>query len=90
MKKIGIIGAGNIGIAIAKGLVSQKVIEPSNLYLSRKRNGLLSDQQKEGFTIADNHTLVKECDVIVLAVLPGQAKEVVLDLKAILRAFKER
>ncbi len=49
MEKIGIIGAGNIGMAIAKGLVSQKVIAPSNLYLSRRRNELLSGKKKEGF-----------------------------------------
>ncbi|MCK4879429.1 MAG: pyrroline-5-carboxylate reductase [Bacteroidales bacterium] len=85
MKKIGIIGAGNIGCAIAKGMVLQKVIEPSNLFLSRKRNGLLADQKKEGFAVTDNHTLVSKCDVIILAVLPGQAKEVILDLKGLLQ-----
>jgi len=81
MKKIGIIGAGNIGMAIAKGMVSRKVIAPSELYLSRKRNGLLSGQKKEGYRVTDNLRLVSECDVIILAVLPGQAMEVVLDLK---------
>ncbi|MCK5067742.1 MAG: pyrroline-5-carboxylate reductase [Bacteroidales bacterium] len=81
MKKVGIIGAGNIGCAIAKGMVSRKVMAPSDLYLSRKRNGLLSGQKKEGFPVTDNHTLVSECDIIILAVLPGQAMEVILELK---------
>ena len=81
MEKIGIIGAGNIGMAIAKGMVSQKVISPSDLYLSRKRNGLLSGQKKEGFQVTDNLSLVTECDIIILAVLPGQAREVILELK---------
>jgi len=81
MMKIGIIGAGNIGMAIAKGLVSQQVIAPSNLYLSRKRNGLLSDQLRDGFQVSDNLSLVSECDIILLAVLPGQAREVILELK---------
>jgi pyrroline-5-carboxylate reductase len=89
MKKLGIIGAGNIGMAIAKGLVSQKVIEPSRLFLSRKRNGLLLEHEKEGFAITDNHTLVQECEVIILAVLPGQAKEVILDLKVLLKEKKK-
>lgn len=80
MKKIGIIGAGNIGCAIAKGMVSQKVIAPSELFLSRKRNDLLAQQKKEGYQVTDNHTLVTECDVIILAVLPLQAKEVVQEL----------
>jgi pyrroline-5-carboxylate reductase len=85
MKKTGIIGAGNIGMAIAKGLVSQKVIAPSNLYLSRKRNELLSGQKKDGFQVADNQSLVSECDIIILAVLPGQAMEVILELKEALQ-----
>jgi pyrroline-5-carboxylate reductase len=89
MKKIGIVGAGNIGMAIAKGLVSQKVITPSQLYLSRRRNGLLAEQEKEGFSITDNHSLVKECEVIILAVLPGQAKEVIMDLKPLLKDQKK-
>lgn len=80
MEKIGIIGAGNIGMAIARGLIKQHVIEPSQLYLSRKRNGLLAQQEKEGFAVTDNHTLVSECDMIILAVLPGQARDVILDL----------
>jgi len=85
MRKIGIIGAGNIGMAIAKGLVKQKVVQPSYLFLSRRRNGLLEKEEKEGFPIADNHTLVSECDIIILAVLPGQAKEVILDLQSLLK-----
>ena len=89
MKKVGIIGAGNIGMAIAKGLIKQKVLEPSKLFLSRRRNGLLADQKKEGFGITDNQTLVSECDVIILAVLPGQAKEVILDLMPQFQAKKK-
>lgn len=89
MKNIGIIGAGNIGMAIAKGLVSQKVVEPSQLFLSRKRSGLLAGQQRDGFAIVDNHALVKECELIILAVLPGQAKEVILDLKPLFKGQKK-
>jgi len=85
MKKIGIIGAGNIGCAIAKGLVNFKKMNPSDIYLSRKKTGLLSEYKKHGFTISDNHTLVSECDIILLAVLPGQAKEVVLEMNPLLK-----
>jgi len=85
MKKIGIIGAGNIGCAIAKGLVNFKKMNPSDIYLSRKKTGLLSEYKKHGYIISDNHTLVSECDLILLAVLPGQAKEVVLEMKPMLK-----
>ena len=82
MKKIGIIGAGNIGMAIAKGMIRQNIVDPSQLYLSRRRNGLLEKQGKEGFPISDNQTLVDACDTIILAVLPGQAREVLLSLQS--------
>lgn len=68
-------------MAIAKGMVSQKVISPSNLYLSRKKMELLSGQKKEGYQVTDNHSLVSVCDIVILAVLPGQALEVILELK---------
>ncbi|MEN8157664.1 MAG: pyrroline-5-carboxylate reductase [Bacteroidota bacterium] len=81
MKRVGIIGAGNIGCAIAKGLVSYGKMDPSDVLLSRKKNELLAEHKKEGFSVADNVTLVREADILVLAVLPGEAKEVVLELK---------
>ncbi len=49
--------------------------------LSRKRNGLLADKEKEGYIIADNLTLVKSQIYILLAVLPGQATEVMKEVK---------
>ena len=81
MKKVGIIGAGNIGMAIAKGLVSYKKMNPSEIYLSRKKSELLDGAKREGYVVCDNKTLVAECDFIFLAVLPGQAKEVIEEIK---------
>lgn len=85
MNKIGIIGAGNIGCAIAKGLVAYKNMTPSDIYLSRKKNELLSGLESEGYTVSDNITLVEECDIIMLAVLPGQAREVIGDIFELLK-----
>ncbi len=84
MNKVGIIGAGNIGCAIAKGLVNCKKMDASRIYLSRKKNNLLEDHKKRGFVVTDNTTIVKACDIILLAVLPHQAREVVDDIKALL------
>ena len=89
MQKIGIIGAGNIGCAIAKGLVEYGKMSPSDVFLSRKKRELLEDHKKEGFSVTDNQTLVQESDILILAVLPGQAKEVVLDLKEEIRLGKK-
>ena len=80
MDKVGIIGAGNIGSAIANGLLKLGDTDSSGLYLSRKRRDLLESQKHSGFNIADNKTLARECRVIILAVLPGQAREVVSEI----------
>jgi len=85
MKKIGIIGAGNIGCAIAKGLVSHSEMDPSDIIVSRKKNSLLSDLEKFGFTVSDNKNLVSKCGIIILAVLPNQAQEVIQEVTAELK-----
>ena len=84
MRKIGIIGAGNIGCALAKGLVIHGEMDPSVIYLSRKKIDLLARYNAEGYSVSDNETLVRECDIIILAVLPGQAEEVIKSLKGLL------
>ncbi len=85
MEKVGIIGAGIIGCAIAKGLVEYSKMDPADIYLSRKKVELLLGHKNLGFTISDNATLVADCKVLILAVLPGQAKEVVLELAPLMR-----
>ena len=69
--KIGIIGCGNMGEAILKGL--SKVIEPStSIYVSEydeKRREVIQDKYKVIVSI-DNNYIVKYSDVIILAVKP--------------------
>lgn len=69
-------------MAIAKGLVSHKKMKPSDVYLSRKKSELLTGEKQAGFIVTDNITLVTSCEHIILAVLPGQAKEVVEEIKS--------
>jgi pyrroline-5-carboxylate reductase len=59
-------------------------MKPSDIYLSRKRSELLSEHQKNGFHVVDNFTLVEACDIILLSVLPGQARQVITELQPIL------
>jgi len=80
MKKIGIIGAGNIGGAIASGMVTFGKRSPSDIFLSRKKNELLDEYREKGFNVVDNQTLVSRSDLVFLAVLPGQAKEVIAEV----------
>lgn len=77
MKKIGIIGAGNIGGAIAKGLVNHGAYTARDISISRRKSNLLEDYLTLGMNCYDDNVkLVKDNEIIILAVLPGQAKEV--------------
>ena len=80
MNRVGIIGAGNIGSALAKGFVQNGKIDPPEILVSRKKNSMLSDLESAGFTVTDNAGVVKECEYVILSVLPGQAEEVVREI----------
>jgi len=78
---IAIIGAGNIGGALAKGLVKTDKYEPENIYLTRRSIGKLDPYGQEGFKITDdNIEAVKESSVIILCVEPQQAKPVLEEI----------
>ncbi|HDR68627.1 MAG TPA: pyrroline-5-carboxylate reductase [Bacteroidaceae bacterium] len=83
-KRIGIIGAGNIGGAIAHGLSNHAGIPADHITLSRKRRDLLGGFASEGFNVSDNETLVKNSDILILSVLPHQAEKVIQSLEDLL------
>jgi pyrroline-5-carboxylate reductase len=69
--RIAIIGAGNIGVAIASGLVESGRHAPEHITLTRRRSGLLDEMKKRGFAVAsDNRDAVKKSNVILVAVEP--------------------
>lgn len=77
MKKIGIIGAGNIGGAIAKGLINHGNYSGEDIIISRRKRDLLENYHTLGINCsADNSLLVSSSELLILAVLPGQAREV--------------
>lgn len=72
-KKIAILGCGNIGSAIANGLVNSGLYKSSQLFLTRKSEELLSEFTDKGFnTSSNNLEAVKESDIIIVAVTPQQ------------------
>ncbi len=76
-KKIGIIGAGNIGGAIAKGLVKFGNYSGENVLISRRKLDLVGEYKQLGLTIAKTNTdLAENSDIIIVAVLPSQAEQV--------------
>lgn len=88
MGKTGIIGAGNIGQAIARGLVRQGGMKAEDIYLSRKKVPLLAGMKEEGFMVGDNRHLVEHCELLILAVLPSQAERTVREIAPLLKREK--
>jgi pyrroline-5-carboxylate reductase len=76
-RRIAIIGGGNLGAAMAEGLVDSGFIAPGHLTVTRRNPSLLKFLQEKGVnTGSDNSEAVKNADWIVLAVKPFQLKEV--------------
>jgi pyrroline-5-carboxylate reductase len=82
--KIAIIGTGNLGRSIAKGLITTHAI--TSLYLT-KRN-LESIQNFEGYKnvylTTDNQEAVKKSDILILAVQPAHLENILSEIKELL------
>lgn len=71
-KKVGFIGSGNMGEALIKGLVSANVVPPEMIWASDVRLERLRElDQQYGVQLApNNHDLVRQADVVIMAVKP--------------------
>lgn len=70
--KLGFIGCGNMGFALAKGIVEHQVVERGDILVSERSEAARAHAKKElGVeTISDNKDLVRRSDVIVMAIKP--------------------
>ncbi|MDP2866628.1 MAG: pyrroline-5-carboxylate reductase [Elusimicrobiota bacterium] len=79
--KIAIIGAGNIGAAIARGLAASGRFKPQEIILTRRRTEFLEELRAEKFTVlSDNRAAVKSAAIVVLAVGPQEVEAVARQL----------
>lgn len=75
--QITIIGGGNLGKAIAEGLISSKFCKASDITITRRNLESLEYLKKKGVkTTSDNNAAIKNAKIILLCVKPFQAKEV--------------
>lgn len=82
MKKITIIGGGNLGAAIAEGLIKSNFVEAQNITVTRRNTKPLQYLEKQGVSVtSDNKKAIAAGDVIIIAVKPYNVKEVLADLK---------
>ena len=81
VEKIAIIGGGNLGTAIARGLLANGLFRPSQLVITRRRTALLSDLEEQGISvIKDNVEAVRNADIVFLGVKPYQLQSVVKEM----------
>jgi pyrroline-5-carboxylate reductase len=76
-EKVAIIGGGNLGSAIARGLVAAGLRTPSAITITRRSEPALACFRDEGFdTTTDNAAAVKDAGVVIVAVRPKQMNDV--------------
>ncbi|TYT78742.1 pyrroline-5-carboxylate reductase [Treponema phagedenis] len=85
--KIGFLGFGNMGFALAQGLVHAKAVDPNDIYaLARNREKLQARCNILKITASESmEPLIKESDLIVLAVKPHQIEDIIKPIKAKLK-----
>ena len=78
---IAIIGAGNIGVAIARGLLASGQHDPGSIVLTRRKVYTLRDLQARGCVVeSDNQAAVRRSNAVVVAVQPHQVDGVLDDI----------
>jgi len=88
-KKIAIIGGGNLGAAMAEGLINSGFVLPNHLIVTRRNIAALKSLEERGVMVSnDNTEAVKYADWIVLAVKPFQVKEVLTQIQPFLDVKK--
>ena len=80
--KIAIIGAGNLGLSLVKGLVESKKYIPSQFNLSRRRIEKLQNMKDDGFNIFNNNSkAIENSKIIIIGVLPHKINEILSEIK---------
>lgn len=80
--KIAIIGGGNLGTAIAEGLLKSKFCKAADITITKRNTATLKALADRGVTVtADNNDAVKKSELILLAVKPFQVADVVAGLR---------
>ena len=83
MKKIAIIGGGNLGTAIALGLLQSGFSNAADITITKRNTLTLDAIKNKGINItSDNVGAVTTSEVIILAIKPFQIKEILQEIKS--------
>ena len=78
---IAVLGAGNIGVAIARGAVHRDWISADQVHLTKRHTDGLAELQEQGFQVGtDNEAAIENARLVLLCVLPEQVEEVLASI----------
>lgn len=81
-KKIAILGGGNLGGAIAEGLIKSQFVSSEQITVTRRNVDAISHLKALGTAVtSDNDAAIKNSDVIIVALKPYNVKEVLEGVK---------
>jgi pyrroline-5-carboxylate reductase len=81
-KKIAIIGGGNLGTAIAEGLIQSGFVSPKHILITKRNIQTLHELERRGVLVSDkNEEAVRYADLVILAVKPFQVDDILSSLK---------
>lgn len=86
MSKTAIVGLGNMGLALAEGLLNSKIVTPAQLIgveLSKERADFVA--KKLGIKVSDNYTVLSKADIIILAVKPQSMGLLLKQIKSVIK-----
>ena len=80
--KTTILGAGNIGMALAEGLVESGAAKRADITLTKRNQKAIEALQNQGYhTTQSNRDAVKDADTVFICVLPQQLNELLEEIK---------
>ncbi len=89
LTKIAIIGAGNMGSAIANGIIKSGYLEASAINMADPRKHVLEELSAKGLnTFQKNIEAVESADLVIFAVKPYHIEAVINEVKPVLTTDK--
>ena len=87
IRKVAVIGAGNMGGAIAAGMAKGRTIAPENISVTAKTEATIEKFKEKCPGVAaytDNRKAAEDADLIILAVKPWQLSGVIEEIKPVI------
>lgn len=81
-KRIAILGGGNLGGAIAEGLIKSQFVSPEQITVTRRNVDAISHLKALGVAVtSENDAAIRNSDVIIVSLKPYNVKEVLEGVK---------